>query len=206
MKHEERLAGIVQLDTLFEPHRYGLGPVAYLQGEILLWNDTVFVSRVENGSNAVRIAPTVEAPFLVYASVPTWSTPQPIADTLISLPQLQAIVEQQAVAAGKSLNKPFPFVLQGTARRIVYHVMNRPVGEAAHNPAMHQQAKQFFTLKNEVVQLLGFYSRHHQGVFTHRDSYVHVHVINQGRTKMGHLDELTILPADASLILPIDYP
>ena len=202
--HQGQLAGQAQLDTLSGEHRYGLGPVAFLRGEILLWNDTAYVSRVtgEQELNAVTAEPTVSAPFLVYASVPAWTQPRSINTAITSLSQLQAQVERQARAAGRSLEEPFPFILQGTAQRVVYHVMNRPEGRTGHDPALHQQAKQFYTLQDEAVQILGFYSRHHQGVFTHRDAYIHAHVINLARTHMGHLDELSA-PAKS---LAISFP
>ena len=202
--HQGQLAGQVQLDTLSGEHHYGLGPVAYLQGEILLWNDTAYVSRVtgEQQQNTVAAEPAVSAPFLVYASVPAWSKPRTINTTITSLSQLQAQIERQARATGRSLEEPFPFILQGTAQRVVYHVMNRPEGQTGHDPALHQQAKQFYTLQDEAVQILGFYSRQHQGVFTHRNAYIHAHIINRERTKMGHLDELFALARNLSISFP----
>lgn len=194
--HAGNLSGQVQLDTLPGKYHYGLGPVAYLRGEIFLWNDTTYVSRVSNEQqNVVAVEPAVTAPFLVYTSLPAWAKGIPIDRRVSNLTQLQTLVEEQAEAAGQSLDKPFAFTLVGKAERIVYHVMNRPVNEVGHSPALHKKSKQFYSMSQEDVLLLGFYSRHHQGVFTHHDAYIHVHVINGARTKMGHLDEITTVPS-----------
>ena len=203
VKHEGKLSGIVQLDTLKGQAKYGLGPVADLRGEILLWNDTVYVARVAEGHDTVAVEPTVPAPFLVYASVPAWTPGHTLTDSVATLAQLQTEVEKRAVALGQSLDEPFPFMLRGVAREVTYHVMDKPEGETQHDPARHQQAKRFFTDHGATVQLLGFYSRHHEGVFTHRGSYIHVHVMNQARTSMGHLDELHALPETFRLSLPV---
>ncbi|WKN44138.1 acetolactate decarboxylase [Tunicatimonas pelagia] len=203
VKQLGRLAGKVQLDTLTGKNLYGLGPVAYLQGEILLWNDTTYVSQVSKGKNIVGIIPVIQAPFLVYASVAEWGSRQVLDQTITTLPQLQQIIEQKAVATGRSLDEPFPFTLKGKAQKIIYHVMDKPEAQSEHNPKLHQQAKRFFTLVDEEVTLLGFYSRQHEGVFTHHGSFIHVHVINQARTNMGHLDELNIQPGELSLGLPL---
>ena len=204
VKHNGRLSGTVQLDTLAARHVYGLGPVAELRGEILLWNDTVYVASVREDSVAVAVVPTVRAPFLVYVSVPAWAAVRTIVDTVVTLDQLQQQVEEQAIAQGKSLERPFPFIVQGRARRITYHVMNKPAEESQHTPTLHQKAKHSFALNDVTLQLLGFYSRQHEGVFTHRGSYIHVHVISEDRLRMGHLDQLYALPKTLRVSLPVE--
>jgi hypothetical protein len=76
----------------------------------------------------------------VYTSVADWTDGISIDRGISSLVQLQNLVEQQAQAVGQSLDKPFAFTLVGKAERIVYHVMNRPVNEVRHTPALHKIA------------------------------------------------------------------
>ncbi len=203
VKQLGQLDGQVKLDTLAGQNLYGLGPLAYLRGEVLLWNDIAYVSEVIGGKDSVKVIPTVQAPFLVYTSVANWGDFQAISQPITTLDQLRQAVEQLASATGKSLDEPFPFILRGKARTVTYHVMDKPEGQVEHNPNLHQQAKRFFTLAHEEVTLLGFYSRHHQGIFTHHGSFIHVHVINQAKTRMGHLDELHFLAGTLSLSLPL---
>jgi len=39
--------------------------------------------------------------------------------------------------------------------------------------------------------IIGFFSTEHQTVFTHHDTYIHIHFINSERTEMGHIDDLS---------------
>jgi acetolactate decarboxylase len=45
-----------------------------------------------------------------------------------------------------------------------------------------------YNLKNEEVVIIGFFSTEHKGVFTHHDSFLHLHLITKDERKMGHLD------------------
>jgi acetolactate decarboxylase len=48
--------------------------------------------------------------------------------------------------------------------------------------------------------IVGFYSSTHEGVFTHRGSQAHLHVLLPNGTS-GHVDELELGP-DVELLLP----
>lgn len=45
----------------------------------------------------------------------------------------------------------------------------------------------FFT---EQVDIIGFFSTTHKAIFTHHDSFLHMHLIGANREKMGHLEEV----------------
>ena len=49
-----------------------------------------------------------------------------------------------------------------------------------------------YELNNEESEIIGFFPTEHKGVFTHQDSFIHMHVILKDESKMGHLDELEI--------------
>jgi len=40
--------------------------------------------------------------------------------------------------------------------------------------------------------MIGFFSTKHKGVFTHHGSFLHMHLISEDESKMGHLDNLGI--------------
>jgi acetolactate decarboxylase len=42
------------------------------------------------------------------------------------------------------------------------------------------------------VEVVGFFSTEHKGIFTHHDSFLHMHLISSDEKEMGHLDELEI--------------
>jgi acetolactate decarboxylase len=46
-------------------------------------------------------------------------------------------------------------------------------------------------LRDREVEVSGFYSDKHAGIFTHHDSSVHMHLLTGDRKLSGHLDRIT---------------
>lgn len=72
------------------------------------------------------------------------------------------------------------------------HIQNLPEGTKVSSPQEAHQGQTNYELFNENVEIVGFFSTQHKGVFTHHDSYVHMHLITKDESKMGHVDELEI--------------
>ena len=83
------------------------------------------------------------------------------------------------------------------------HCQNLAPGSIVRSPKEAHAGQVNYSLTNETVDIIGFFSTQHQGVFTHHDSYVHMHLITQDEKQMGHLDHVEIIPADISLFLPV---
>jgi hypothetical protein len=66
----------------------------------------------------------------------------------------------------------------------------RARGEAAKT--LFFVAEKHYNYQNEDAEIIGFFSTEHKGVFTHHDSFLHMHLITKDESKMGHLDELKI--------------
>jgi acetolactate decarboxylase len=64
----------------------------------------------------------------------------------------------------------------------------------AHNPERHEQAKVRRTLEHAPVELVGFYSRQHRGIFTPGESNVHVHLQTEDGRISGHLETIRLAP------------
>ena len=88
--------------------------------------------------------------------------------------------------------RPFAFKLIGNISKAVIHIQNLPEGTKVSSPDEAHQGQTNYVLKNEDVEVIGFFSTEHKGVFTHHDSYIHLHLITKDEQKMGHLDELEI--------------
>ena len=59
------LAGKISTDSLSDPNAYGLGPIEYLSGEVLLFEGQTFISKViDSAVHRVTPVTTVKAPFL----------------------------------------------------------------------------------------------------------------------------------------------
>ena len=69
------------------------------------------------------------------------------------------------------------------------------------SPKEAHQGQVDYKLNEEHVDIVGFFSTQHKGIFTHHDSYLHLHLITRDRTKMGHLDDVEF--DEMKLYLPI---
>lgn len=182
------LSSTVQLDTLLQTkHMYAIGPVHDLQGEITVFDGLPYVSKTEDGLVVTKIDSSMRAPFLVYTHVNEWI--QYVMDLSISsLEDITLLIDSLARVQGIDTNKAFPFRLQANWTQVDYHIIMRDTMEVGHNHERHDQAKQKFTEKAVAADLIGFFSRHHEGVFTHRGQFVHVHYLREDRSVTGHLD------------------
>ena len=131
--------------------------------------------------------------------MPRWSERTP----RYPLTGLDAI-EREAVAlarrTGLDADRPFPFHVEGTAVEVTLHVLDKRDG-LPHDPEGHERAKVRRTLSGGAVELIGFHSRHHRGVFTPRESNVHVHVRTAAGRMSGHLETIGLAPG-ARLAVP----
>jgi acetolactate decarboxylase len=70
------------------------------------------------------------------------------------------------------------------------------------NPEEAHKGKKTFRITNVKSDILGFFSTAHQGIFTHKNSFLHLHLITADRKKMGHVDDLTLSSRSMKLFLP----
>jgi acetolactate decarboxylase len=114
------------------------------------------------------------------------------------------VIEREAVAlarrTGLDPDRPFPFRVVGTAVEVTLHVLDKR-DDLPHDPKQHERAKVRHTLSGVPVELIGFHSRHHRGVFTPRESNVHVHVRTADGRISGHLETIGLAPG-ARLAVP----
>ena len=155
-----QLEGVIELDSVAsKEHVYGLGPVQYLTGELLLYDGTTYRSVV--------------------------------------MPDSSMKVEEV-----NSEKAPFLFRVSGVVEHAVIHVVNLPEGSEVSSPSEAHQGQVNYELDEETVEILGFFSTEHKAIFTHHDTYVHMHLMSSDRQMMGHLDEVLFKAGDIKLHLP----
>ncbi len=181
------LAGIIDLDTIKNRKGlYGLGPVSYLRGELLINDGITYISKVlPDDSMIVEKSRAIDAPFFVYGNVQEWTTID-LPDSIKTIKDLEVLLDEQT----KDRKRPFVFKLTGQITRATIHIQNLPKGSQVSSPQEAHQGQVNYLLKSEGVEIIGFFSTHHQGIFTHHDSYLHMHLITNDQRKMGHLDEV----------------
>jgi acetolactate decarboxylase len=199
--HKGELFGTIELDTITnKSHLYGVAPLEYLKGEILISDGHCFVSKVSSdNSMTVTESYKEKAPFMVYANVENWKVVA-LPDTVQTIPQLEAYLNQETINA----ERPFAFKIVGEIDKANIHVVNLPNGVQVHSPADAHQNQKSYKIENQNGELVGFFSTEHAGVFTHHDTYVHIHLITSDKKQMGHVDELSIRKGSAKLYLPIN--
>lgn len=193
------LAGTVSPDSL--PHLatlQGLGPLEYLSGEVMVLDGRSYVSRVSGDSmRMVRDTFNYSAPFFVYANVAKWKE-QPLPAGVETIQQLEAYLG--GLFPGEE--KVFAFKLNGWVSSAKIHVVNLRPGTAVKKPEDAHEGQREFKLGEVEVEILGFFSTRHKGVFTHHDSNLHMHLLTRDQKMMGHLDDLSLKTGDLKLFLP----
>ena len=197
---EQKLHGRVTLEEFSDtPGFFALGAMENLKGEILILDGAPVNGIAKSGELAIDRSMEHNAALLVGSSVEAW-TEIHLDATINDFESLQFEIKEAAKKVGIDTNHAFPFLLRGTIKRLDWHVINASEAtEQNHNA--YKEAGLSGTVENEVLQILGFYSEKHQGVFTHHGSFLHMHFVNDEESIMGHVDDLSINGA-VILMLP----
>lgn len=191
------LGSQIDLDTISNKNGlYGLGPVSYLKGEVLVKDGQTYVSKVTSDSTmVVEKQADVSAPFFVYANVTEWQTFK-LPSSIKSIQDLETYIDHKT----SKYKRPFAFKLTGEIERAIIHIQNLAEGAHVSSPEEAHKGQVKYPLTKGNVEIVGFFSTEHKGVFTHHDSFLHMHLMTKNARKMGHLDELLI--KDMTLYLP----
>jgi acetolactate decarboxylase len=179
----------IYLDTISDKNGlYGLGPASYLTGELLINNGQSYLSKVTTDSTMI-VEKTFEtsAPFFVYGNVAEWNEVE-LPANVRTIEDVEIFIDEKTT----DLKRPFAFKLIGQVSSAIIHIQNLPEGTKVSTPEEAHQGQIKYPIANEDAEIIGFFSTEHQGVFTHHDSFLHMHLITKDESKMGHLDELEI--------------
>jgi acetolactate decarboxylase len=200
---ENNMEAVVAVDSLLRrPHMYALGVAEGLHGELLVWNGVGALTRTTPKQGTITTSATgSKAALLVASTVPRWQA-VPVPAAVRSYPALERLIARQAAQYGLDTTQALPFRLSGRARLVQWHVMEWPRTAAEHTSQSHKQYATKGQFENKLVEILGFFSRHHQTIFTHHTTFVHMHVRPAGQSFAAHVDSLHFMPGAATLHLP----
>lgn len=180
---------------------YAVGPAAGLDGEITICNSRPYVSKARGNDYDVDNTLNHDALFLVWSQIPRWKNTV-IKDSIKSYVELQKLIKVRASASGIDVSKPFPFQVSGTSAEIVWHInVDRTEGSPITRD-LFVKSKATYTTNNEPVDIIGFYSESHHGIFISQyapaiqpnsgdQNAVHMHFVSRKSKAAGHIDDIT---------------
>ena len=121
-------------------------------------------------------------------------------DSIGTIQQLEQYLDQLR----KSSPRTFMFKLGGIVEEATIHIVNLPKGSKVSSPTEAHEGMTNYHLTNEKSEIIGFFSTEHKTIFTHHDTYLHMHLISTDRQKMGHLDDLLFKKGTMTLYLPAE--
>jgi acetolactate decarboxylase len=203
---------VISLETLAgQRGLYAMGPIDGLDGEITIFDSKPYITQVRGTDYVMDNTLKHGAFFLVWTNQLIWSD-VPVPATVKGYVDLQKFVKTEAQAAGIDVSKPFPFLLVGTPAEIKWHInVDRTEGKPITNELFVKSKAPFIT-KNEPVDIIGFYSESHSGIFLSQyapaikegsgmKNAIHIHLVSRTSKASGHIDDLT-LGSDMTLRLP----
>ena len=142
-----QLYGNINLDTIAEKtNLYGLGPVEYLAGEILIIDGKSYKSTVTSDST-MKVEETydIKAPFFGYATISKW-TEQNLPDSVQTIQQFELYLDNIT----KSSPRPFMFKISGTVEQATIHIVNLPKGSEVSSPDEAHEGQKNYELKKLI--------------------------------------------------------
>lgn len=118
-----QLYGTINLDTISnKAHLYGIGPIEYLKGELMILDGRSFKSTVVNDTT-MKVEETYNsrAPFFGYTHISKWEE-HLLPDSIITLEQLQNYLNKIT----GTFKRPFMFKMSGHVDEATIHVVNLP--------------------------------------------------------------------------------
>lgn len=193
------LSSTIYLDSLSnKTNLYGIGPGENLVGELLIIEGKSYQSSItEDKSIQMEESFKLKSPFFVYAHQQQFETIR-LPNKIFSVNTLESFLDEMNF----NNNNAFVFKLKGKFQAVDFHIQNLPEGSIirSHEDAHVGQAK--FSESEIDGEIIGFFSKEHQGIFIHHDALTHLHFIDDNRTKMGHIDELLFDASRVVLYLP----
>ncbi|MBS2036831.1 acetolactate decarboxylase [bacterium] len=162
-------------------HLYGFGPATGRNGEVSLFDGQLSVARMAQGQPSVSSDWDASASLLAYVQVADWREQKNF-----HLTDLDELDRQLHPLSGR---EPLAFRITGSARKVVFHILDRQ-GRPALGHEANRKIQVPFQLTDEPVECFGIYSQHHQGILTHRGSNLHIHMRTRDGRLSGHLDQL----------------
>lgn len=192
----------ISLDSFSQKQNlYALGAIENLKGEVQIFDSEPNNSVVDNREIILDKTFDKKAVLLVYVQVPKWQNFE-IPAKINSIAKLEEFIAQKANDYARVITEPFPFLIEGSPKSLDWHVIDWRDGDTVHTHQKHKETGVNGILQKKEVEIIGFYSTAHKGVFTHHSTLVHMHFKTADDKLAGHVDKL-VLGRNMTLKLPV---
>lgn len=178
---------------------FGVGAVAGLDGEITVFEGKPYVTKVRGKEFTMDHGHDHAAVFSVWTKNTQWRD-EPLPVSVKSYLDLQRHVKARAAAAGIDTSQPFPFLLAGTPAELKWHINVDLTEGKPIDRQLFAKSKANYTMKNQPVDIVGFHSEKHPGVFIsayapaikEKDvkNTIHIHLVSKDGKSAGHIDDI----------------
>lgn len=215
MSHTGDTAGKVKLSQVPSTKgTWGVGALAGLQGEIVVLDGKVWVSRGADALGRLENAkPEDEAVLFASATHTKW-VEVPVPSDMTQA-QLESFAISQAKQRGIDTDQAFAFLVDGIYPKLVWHVVTgeKSAGHSASAQTGHgghgaghanmQSGLRMFRQPDQAGRLVGIYSgKSLEGVVSHPGERFHLHYVDRDTKVSGHVDDYSV-KAGAVLQLPL---
>jgi acetolactate decarboxylase len=180
---------------------FGVGAVAGLDGEITVYEGKPFVTKVRGSSFTMDHGHDHAAIFAVWTQNTQWLD-EPLPESVKTYLDLQRHVKARAAASGVDTGKPFPFLLTGAPAELKWHINVDLTEGKPVTRELFAKSKANYVMKNQPVDIVGFHSEKHPGVFIsayapairEKDvkNAIHIHLVAKDGKSAGHIDDITL--------------
>ena len=194
------LSGKIDIDTLKKNKQLlGLGPIAQMKGEITLLNGKTYSSSFNEKDSSIvtSIDTEVSAPFFVY-SYEKDLEPMEVPRKVKKIGQLEDWIAEHIREDARA----FGFTVDTHIKEANVHIQNLPDSVNVKSPQDVHIGQYKTRLTDRDVELIGFYSDDHHGIFTHHGTNLHVHLVDTKNNMTAHLDAMDM--ENAKVHLPMD--
>ena len=202
MIQENNFEGVVELErALSGPHVYAVGILKNAEGEITVLDNEAWLNYGKDGINKTsgQIKKGEKASLLIIANVEKWQTIPVPSD--MSEHELHAFVLEQARKAGLNIKSPFPFLVEGKIKKLVWDVLDGTDTDPVKKSNQLFLRKLVGYREEAPVVFLGFYPGELQNEFDYPGELWHIHVFFKDDNNTGHVDAFSILKG-SKLVLP----
>ena len=189
MQQNQLQARVNIADLTLDAESYGLGAMEGLKGEILISGGKVMTSLAYPDSIIMQNTNAISAALLVTTEVTGWTSIE--INSSENMKGLEALIQSKAEGLLLDTNEVIPFKIEASPKTLNWHIINASLATEQNHQA-YKESGRTGILENEAVEIIGFYSKNHQGVFTHHGSFLHLHFITNNGELMGHIDELEL--------------